>query len=242
LEKATKVDKKRLAIVPARGGSKRIPRKNIREFCGKPMIYHILDTARESGLFDTIHVSTEDDEIYDLVSTHGFVPHFKRPNHLSDDHTPLMPVLKNVSENFLLRGNKFDEIWLLMANAPLVETVDLQQIAQILSYQPDAPVLAVSRYPAPVEWAFERNQSGRMIPINKGAFSIRSQDLVEKYYDSGTIVAYPSSMIVNSIGAGDVGNFTGYILPGHKAVDIDSEADWELAEILFLGRKANQNH
>src|SRR5260370_35100007 len=104
----------RLAIVPARGGSKRIPDKNIREFFGRPMITHILNAARASNLFDLIHVSTDSTRISDAVTEAGFAPHFPRPDDLADDHTPLMPVLRYVTERFLEGGDRFYEMWLLL--------------------------------------------------------------------------------------------------------------------------------
>src|SRR5450755_2920533 len=105
----------RLAVIPARGGSKRIPDKNIRMFCGKPMIGHILQAATGSRLFDTIHVSTESQRIADVVESLGYTIDFLRPQHLAGDHTPLMPVLKYAAETYATTGKNFDEIWLLMA-------------------------------------------------------------------------------------------------------------------------------
>lgn len=113
----------RLAIVPARGGSTRIPEKNIRDFCGKPMIAHILNAARKSGLFEFIHVSTESTHIAEIVQRLGFPIDFPRPGELANDHTPLMPVLKYVVETYQSSGRRFDEIWLLMACAPLIEFI-----------------------------------------------------------------------------------------------------------------------
>ena len=122
---------RRLAIIPARGGSKRIPRKNILDFCGKPMVGHILATAKKSELFTVIHVSTDDDEICKIVSNLGFSPDFKRSNDLADDTTPILPVLKQVTEKYLELGKSFDEVWLLMSCAPLIEPKDLQAAANL---------------------------------------------------------------------------------------------------------------
>ena len=92
---------KRLAIIPARGGSKRIPKKNIRKFCGKPIISYILDTAKKSGLFAKIHVSTDSDEIYNYLSEIEFKPDFKRPKNLSGDHTKIIEVMKFVFKEYI---------------------------------------------------------------------------------------------------------------------------------------------
>ena len=116
---------KRLAIIPARGGSKRIKNKNIKYFCGKPMIAYMLDTARKSSLFNTIHVSTENIEIRNKVNELGFEIDFMRPLDLADDYTPIMPVLRFVVESYAKQGVFFDQVWLLMACAPLIEVEDL---------------------------------------------------------------------------------------------------------------------
>jgi pseudaminic acid cytidylyltransferase len=228
-----------LAIIPARGGSKRIPGKNIRDFCGKPMIAYVLNTAQKSDLFDTIHVSTEDNKIFDLVSILGFQPDFKRIEELADDKTPIMPVLKYVTESFLAREQFFDEIWVLMATTPLLKTKSLILAAELMkAHESKQPIIAVNSYPVPIEWAFKRRQDGMLTPNTKGSFAIRSQDLQTHYYDSGTFAAYPVNMILASEGAGDEDKFLGYILPNHQAVDIDTNADWQLAEILYRGTLA----
>ncbi len=116
---------KRIAIIPARGGSKRIPDKNIREFCGRPMISYTLQAARDSGLFEVIHVSTDTLRITEIAKNLGFPVNFLRPAELADDHTPIMPVLRHVVETFRERGQIFNEIALLMACAPLIEASDL---------------------------------------------------------------------------------------------------------------------
>src|SRR5262249_52086660 len=150
------VSLRRLAIVPARGGSKRILDKNIRNFCGRPMIAYILETARKSELFNMIHVSTESPQVASAIESLGFPAHFPRPIELADDNTPIMPVLRYVTETFQARGQIFDEVWLLMACAPLIEVSDLQQAAQLLSRLGQSrAVLAVSHFPAPIEKAFE---------------------------------------------------------------------------------------
>jgi CMP-N-acetylneuraminic acid synthetase len=142
---------KRIAIIPARGGSKRIPRKNIREFAGKPMISYVLDTTQRSDLFDKIHVSTEDSEIIELVESNGLKIDFRRPLFLSDDRTPIMPV-KYVLKKYQSVGELYDEVWLLMACNPLIEPADLISASKKFENNCSiAPVLAVTEYPVPIE-------------------------------------------------------------------------------------------
>ncbi|MEH6632290.1 MAG: acylneuraminate cytidylyltransferase family protein [Halopseudomonas aestusnigri] len=225
---------RRLAIIPARGGSKRLPGKNIRSFCGKPMISYILETAEKSTLFDTIHVSTDCEEITRVVSDLGFPPDFPRPDKLADDHTPIMPVLKYVAEVYREKGQEFDQIWLLMACSPLVEPTDLVGAAKFSDiHNGEKAVISVAPYPVPVEWAFDLMDNGVLVPTQPGKFAIRSQDLGVKYYDTGSYVAFPSSHVFESCGAGSDTNFIGYVISKNKAVDIDDEEDWKLAEALF---------
>lgn len=230
---------KRLAIIPARGGSKRIPNKNIRDFCGRPMITHVLSAARESGLFAAIHVSTESQSIRDVAAGFGLPPDFPRPDELADDHTPIMPVLRYVGEEYARRGKKFDEIWLLMACAPLIDAQDLAKAAMLFrDAGREQPLLAVSEYPAPIEWAFDRGANGALTPVQAGMFAVRSQDLEKRYFDAGSFAVFPASLVLESQGAGSDSGFIGYVLPKGTAIDIDDEHDWQLAEAIYRVRAA----
>jgi pseudaminic acid cytidylyltransferase len=230
--------KKRLAIIPARGGSKRIPRKNIRDFCGEPMIAHILKTAKNSELFDVIHVSTEDDEIFEIVSNLGFSPQFKRPDNLADDETPIAMVLKSVLETLESKNNSFSEIWLLMACAPLIEPKDLQNAAALYSnHNGRFSIMAVSEYAVPIEWAFDQNNQGKLTPLQPGMFATASNKIQPKFHDTGTFIIFPAAKIMSADGAGDDKDYVGYVLPRTKGIDIDSQEDWELAEAIYRLRQ-----
>ena len=202
------------------------------------MIAHILDTARGSSLFDTIHVSTESSRIADVVESLGYGVEFLRPTELAEDQTPLMPVLHHTAEAFLARGRRFDEIWLLMACAPLIEPDDLIGAANLYAEKGGRwAVLAVTPYPAPLEWAYSRDADGRLYPTEPGKFAIRSQYLGTNYYDTGTFCGFPAQSVLGGSGAGNDTGFVGYVLPRHKAIDIDTEEDWKFAEILFTGAR-----
>lgn len=230
----------RLAIIPARGGSKRIWNKNIRDFCGKPMIAHVLEAARASGLFNTIHVSTESAAIAKVASELGFPPDFMRPSALADDHTPIMPVLKQVAQEYAQRNQTFDQIWLLMACAPLIDARDLVSSERLFSEAGGGdPVLAVSAFPVPIEWAFDRDPDGRLTSVQRGMFAKRSQDLGTKYFDAGSFAAFPAATVLAAEGAGSDSGFIGYVLPKGSSVDIDDEQDWALAEAIFRLRSGN---
>lgn len=228
---------KRLAVIPARGGSKRIPKKNIRDFCGQPMITYVLAAARDSGLFEKVHVSTESESIWNVAAQHGYRPDFARPIELADDHTPIMPVLRYVTEQYERQGQRFDEIWLLMACAPFIQPSDLSKAASLFGlHAQQKPVLAVTEYPAPIEWAFKKSTSNRLIPLQPGSFSIRSQDLEKHYYDTGSFCVFPPSRVLGSSGAGSDDGFVGYVMPKFSCIDIDDEEDWVLAESMFRAR------
>jgi pseudaminic acid cytidylyltransferase len=229
---------RRLAIIPARGGSKRIPRKNVREFCGQPMIAYTLETARQSGLFETIHVSTEDEEVRTTVEGLGFTIDFPRPAHLSDDFTPIMPVMKYVTDTYAGRGHAFDEVWLLMACAPFIELNDLREAAALFQRAGGRrPVLAVTPYPSPIEWAYARSDDGALTPLQPGKFAIRSQDLEPRFFNTGTFAVFASAAVRESEGPGSDRNFVGYVIGKDRAIDVDDEDDWKLAELIYQARR-----
>lgn len=232
---------RRLAIVPARGGSKRIPGKNIRDFCGRPMMSYILDTARQSQLFEDIHVSTDSAEIADVATALGFAPAFLRPRELADDHTPLMPVLRHSAASFAAAGKRHDEVWLLMASAPLIETSDLVGAARLFADAgSEMPVLSVAAYPSPVEWAFRKDTQGRLVPVQPQALSMRSQDIEPCFYDTGSFCVFSARAVLSSSDEVHQPRYLGYPLPRRKAVDIDDLEDFDLVEALYAaqaGRK-----
>lgn len=225
---------KRLAIIPARGGSKRIPNKNIRDFCGKPMIGYILDAARASSLFDVVHVSTESAVIADVASRLGFPVDFMRPDTLADDYTPIMPVMKYVVDEYERRGRMFDQVWLLMACAPLIAAKDLVAAEKLfVEAGGQSHLLAVSEFQAPIEWALRREANGRLVPMQPGMFAVRSQDLETKYFDAGSFAIFPTATVQSAQGAGLDTGYIGYVLPKGTAVDIDDQRDWTLAEAIY---------
>ena len=228
---------RRIAIVPARGGSKRIARKNIREFCGKPIILYTLEAATKSQLFDTIHVSTEDSEIAMIVENEGYNIDFMRPLRLADDYTPLIEVLRYVIEKYQEKDCIYDEIWLLMACAPNI-TSELLKEASILLEKSESQMnlVTVSEYPVPIEWAFRKNSKNELEHINKEAVAIRSQDLTTHYYDTGTFAVFNVQQMAASLGSFDDGNYIGFVLPKGSAIDIDNEEDWVLAEKIYQAK------
>ena len=225
---------RRLAVIPARGGSKRIPNKNVLDFCGRPMMSHIIAAALTSDLFDEIHVSTDSYAIAELAGSLGLEVAFLRPPHLADDHAPIMPVLKYVLEEYLGRGAAFDSVALLMACAPMITADDLRGAAALFdSHHGERAVLGVAQYPCPVEWAFRREPSGVLLPMQPGMFSVRSQDLAPAYYDAGQFCFMSGQRVLATTGAGSDEGFLGYPILRQQAIDIDTMDDWRFAELVF---------
>ena len=224
----------KIAIVPARGGSKRIPNKNIVDFLGAPLLSYSIRAAQSSGLFDTIHVSTESRLIADVAAGLGVPVDFMRDAALADDHTPLMPVLAWVLEQYSRRGRHFDTVCLLMPTAPLIEADDLRRAeAEFRRWGEQRTVMAVSRFNVPVEWAFRMGADGMLTPCQAGMATVRSQDLQPAYYDSGTFIFIPGRDVMR--GELDASPMIGFELPRYKAVDIDDAEDLELARLIFRG-------
>lgn len=205
------------------------------------MILHILETALQSGLFQTVHVSTDSLPIASIAFQAGAPVEFMRPASLADDQTPIMPVLKYVTEEYAKRGQTFDQVWMLMACAPLVDTHSLRQAeAQFTQAGGKRPLLAVTEYPSPIEWALAKGADGIMTPLQAGMFSVPSQSLRKKYFDAGCFAIFPSAVILNSRGPGTDQGFLGYVLPKNMGVDIDDEQDWAVAEAMFKAKKQGQ--
>lgn len=227
-----------IAILPARGGSKRLPGKNIRPFCGKPVITYPLEAARASQMFDCIHVSTDDDAVRSAAEAAGFPTDFLRPPQLSDDHTPLVPVLRWVLEEYRRRGRTFKDVCLILPCSPLLRPEDFRAARAALRADPQRlPVLSVVEYSAPVQWALELAPDGRLVPVQPGQAGVRSQDLPKRYHDSGNFIFYAAESLLSETPP-DARGYRPHFLPRTRGLDIDGAEDFELAEALFLGGKA----
>lgn len=222
----------RLAVIPARGGSKRIPGKNIVPFCGRPMIAYALDAVRDSRLFDKIHVSTDSEEIRDVVTSLGFEVDFMRDPALADDYTGLVPVLRWVVEEYRKRGQDYRQICCMMPNAPLVRSADVVDASSIFDrFAGRHPLLVYARFPVPVEWAFRRDADGTMTAVSPESLLVRSQDLEHAYYECGPFTLWLAEHLQKDNPL--TGKVLSYILPTERAVDIDTPDDLAYAERLF---------
>ncbi|UEQ03323.1 pseudaminic acid cytidylyltransferase [Halomonas profundus] len=228
----------RVAIIPARGGSKRIPRKNVKPFFGKPMIAWSIQAARESGMFDRIIVSTDDEEIAQVGKAYGAEIPFLRPAELSDDHTGLTPVMRHAIEWLQGQGDSPSIVACAYATAPFLRAVDLAASVSLFEKNPDTDyVLAVTRFPSPVQRAFIAEHQGYLKFLFPEFSTMRSQDLHEAYHDAGhflmgradAFIQYPTSM---------AGNTLPHWIPRLLCQDIDTPEDWAHAEELFAFMQA----
>ncbi|MFZ5467440.1 MAG: pseudaminic acid cytidylyltransferase [Pseudomonadota bacterium] len=222
----------RLAVIPARGGSKRIPRKNIRPFGGKPMIAWSIEAALQSGCFDHVIVSTDDAEIADVARAHGAAVPFMRPAELSDDHTGTIPVIRHAIEWFQRQGTAPEKVCCIYATAPFVRVEDIRQGLDVLGSTGCDYAFSVTSYAFPIQRALRLTATGRVEMFHPEHFNTRSQDLEEAYHDAGQFYwgqnsAWLAGKPIFSPAAAPV------ILPRHRVQDIDTPEDWERAEWMF---------
>jgi pseudaminic acid cytidylyltransferase len=221
-----------LAIIPARGGSKRIARKNIKPFCGKPMIGWSIETAHLSGCFDRIIVSTDDAEIAAVARAHGAEVPFMRPPELADDHTGTTPVIAHAVDWMNHNARKVAFACCLYATAPFVQANDLRRGFNVLQQSGADYAFAITSYPFPIQRAIRITSEQRIEMFNPQHLLTRSQDLEEAFHDAGQFywgraIAWLSGKPLFSDNASPV------LLPRYRVQDIDTEEDWERAEWLF---------
>lgn len=220
-----------ICLIPARGGSKRIPRKNIRSFCGKPMIAWSIKAAQDSGAFDQILVSTDDVEISEVARDHGAEVPFLRPDYLADDKASTQDVITHALDWVSTQGGNCAALCCLYATAPFVQPEDLRlSKLRLEDSRPGTVVFAATSFPFPIQRAINLDAEGYSAMFQPEYFSTRSQDLVEAFHDAGQFYwATPQTWY-------EVTNlFDGMrplVLPRWRVQDIDTEEDWQSAELL----------
>ena len=217
-----------VAIIPARGGSKRIPRKNIREFCGQPMIAWPIRTALQSKLFDRVIVSTEDEEIAEAAQASGAEAPFTRPAELADDHAGTTAVMAHAVQWLVDHGavQRGALACCIYATAPFVTAHDLEDDPS-LSY-----AISVTSFPFPIQRSVRMDPEGRLAMRYPEYRDTRSQDLEEAYHDAaqfywGRLEAWRTE---NPLFDTDS---AGVPIPRARVQDIDTLEDWERAELIF---------
>ncbi|MEO0908392.1 MAG: pseudaminic acid cytidylyltransferase [Pseudomonadota bacterium] len=221
-----------LAIIPARGGSKRIARKNIRSFAGRPIVAWSIAVALESGLFDEVMVSTEDQEIAEVAREAGANVPFMRSNDCADDHTPIADVLREVTNQYAEDGQQFSKLCCLFATAPMMQASDLSDGLALLEGGDFEVVLPVARFAYPIQRSLVRLPDGRTTLLNPEHANTRSQDLPEAYHDAGQWAWVRPDYLTT--GRPLLGSETGsLVIDPNRVVDIDTEEDWQSAEWKF---------
>jgi len=220
----------RLAIIPARGGSKRIPRKNVRPFCGKPMIAHPIAQAIRSGQFDRIIVTTDDPEIAEVARAAGAETPFVRPAELSDDHTTTVPVIAHAIRWMQANVGPVAEACCIYATAPFVQSADLVQGFEMLGGVKDY-VFSGASMPFPFQRAFALDEAGHVRMFQPENYNARSQDLEPAFMDAGQFYwGRPETFLAGTFFFSP--DSKALLLPRYRVQDIDTEEDWRRAEML----------
>lgn len=222
----------KVAIIPARGGSKRIPRKNVREFAGRPMIGWSINAALRSGCFDHVLVSTDDREIADVATAEGAEVPFMRPDELSDDMTATTPVIRHAIEWVEANLGTPDLACCIYATAPFIEAADLQNGLEAIIETEASYAFSVTSFSFPIQRAIFCRDDGKVEMFQPEHALTRSQDLVEAFHDAGQFYwgrtdAWKKNVPVMGAASAPV------FLPRKRVQDIDTQEDWDQAELMF---------
>ena len=224
------MSQKAVCIIPARGGSKRIPKKNIKDFFGKPLIAYSIETALESNLFDKIVVTTDDEQIAKISQQYGATI-IKRPDELADDYTGTQDVIDHTIDYLRNQGEKFDFVCTLYATAPLLQSKYLIKGFEELKNSDAINTFSATSMPFPIQRTFRIDENGRSEMFHPQHALTRSQDLEEAYQDAGqfywTKLDKKSDLIMFGKDSIPI------ILPRHLVQDIDTIEDWERAEMMY---------
>lgn len=226
----------KVAIIPARGGSKRIPRKNIKAFHGKPMIAYSIEAAIASGCFDKVIVSTDDAEIAAVAELHGAEVPFLRPAEISDDYATTMDVMSHAIHWCNNAGWNVEAVCCLYATAPFVLPEDLQQGYALLQEAGVQFAFSATSFPFPIQRAIKLDKDGSVSMFSPENEQVRSQDLEEAYHDAGQFYWGQTSAFLAKLSIFSP-HSKAVLLPRNRVQDIDNKEDWELAESLFSALK-----
>ena len=227
----------KIAVIPARGGSKRIPRKNIRPFAGQPMIGYAIAAARHSGLFDHVLVSTDDDEIAAIAREHGAELPFRRPPELADELTPTVPVIAHTIRACQALGWDVGETCCIYPGVPFIRADDIRSAFELLQSRGGAGyTFPVTGFPSPIQRALRRTADGAVAPFNPEYVNARTQDLEPAFHDAGQFYWAHARTWIEGLSVH--GHGAAIVLPEWRVVDIDTPSDWVRAEALYRALQA----
>ena len=221
----------KIAIIPARGGSKRIPRKNIKPFAGKPMIAYAIDAAKSSGLFEHVVVTTDDEEIAHISREYGAETPFMRPPELADDYAPTVPVIVHAITACQSLSWNIEFACCIYPGVPFIQVGDLKAGLELLQSSGADYCFPVTEFPSAIQRGLKRAHDGRMAPFNPEHELTRTQDLKHAYYDAGqfywgNVHSWQTNTRLHSDGVG-------LPIPSWRVVDIDTNEDWLRAELIY---------
>ena len=222
------MNKKRIAVIPARGGSKRIPLKNIAQINGIPMINYVLNYVEKSKLFDYVIVSTDSIQIENVVklNSNKVIINGLRDSKLASDNVPVFKVLKyeleKIKQTLKLRVDDFDQVWLISATAVLLDSSDLIAAEKEYTQNESKAMLSVTKFPAPIEWALKIDEKNLLKAENPLQTQMNSQNFHESYFDSGCFAIFSPSIIEKFVDQVPISEFSAFILPSHKGIDVDT--------------------
>jgi len=217
-----------LAVIPARGGSKRIPKKNIKDFMGKPIIAYSIEAALNSQLFDEVIVSTDDEAIAEVAKQYGADVPFMRPDELADDFTGTTPVVQQAADWFTQNRQKPDYICCIYSTSPFIQIHYLKAGLEKLKTLDQGCVSSFTSFAFPIQRAQKMDKKGNMMPFYPEFMPCRSQDLEEAYHDAGQFYWWTEQ----SLRQGSKEN-SAVILPRYLVQDIDTLEDWKRAELMY---------
>ena len=222
----------KIAIIPARGGSKRIPRKNIKMFCGKPMIAWSIEAALQSACFDRILVSTDDAEIAKVAQACGAEVPFLRPKELSDDHTATAPVIGHAIDWLEKKGGEVQLACCIYATAPFIQAEDLEEGLRLIQAGDWKFAFSATSFSYPIFRSIQKKDDGSVNMFFPEHFSKRSQDLPEAWHDAGQFYWGKPEAWQQALRIFDSWS-TVVPLPRWRVQDIDTHEDWDRAELIF---------
>lgn len=227
----------KIAVIPARGGSKRIPRKNIKDFRGKPMIAWSIEAAKTSGLFERIIVSTDDEDIADLAKRWGAEAPFKRPVELSNDYAGTTEVIAHATQWALNQGFEVEAVCCIYATAPFIQVDDLHRGWVALNSGDWDYAFTATDFAAPIFRSFKQNAEGGIDMFYPEHYLTRSQDLPTALHDAGQFYWGKPSSWLDGKRVFDRGSVP-IVIPRWRVQDIDTEEDWLRAELMFRAFEA----